>query len=406
MVILGLGFGIAVVSTVLCIITDFNTMMAGHADSEWRRNIYVFPKEYSNSEGSAVTKVGIMDSEKINFTMDYMNSIKQICPTIDYAFFQGWMPLESNSSDEFSENNSWWEGNLSGNGVSEDFLSFLKMDIQKGSNFASDDYENSNNVVILGGNIAKKLFIDENPVNQTLYYNDTEYIVTGVLKESYDNSSPKEIEERKENQWDINNRLFLPYTTISTFHEEDVIDSMVFGVEYGADLSKGVKEIKTFLKRDYNNNELTIESSLDWGNNESETFLQVLTVVGFISLICLIIATLNNLNLMLARVLRQRKGLGISIALGSTKRDLFNGVFIESALLGLMGGVVGIGLAVVFSHFFGKLLSSFDTFASITISGKNLLISFGLSMLLTAVFSIYPGIEATRTSTSLVLREE
>lgn len=406
MVILGLGFGIAVVSVVLCILTDFNKMISSEADSEWRRNIYVFPKEFGETTNSVVTKIGNIDSPEIDFSLEYMESIKEFCPTIKYAYQRFWIELIKGSDEEFSENNSWWEGDMNAYGISEDFLPYLKMEINVGSNFTQEDYNNGNNVIILGGNLAKLLFNDDNPIGKSLYYNELEYKILGVLKEQYDNSSPKEIEKRKGNQWDQNNQIFLPYTTVATFREWDRMDSMIFGVEHGKDLAKGVREIKTFLKRDFTNNELGVESSLDWGTESEETFIQVLTVVGFIAVICLIIATLNNLNLMLARVLRQKKGLGISVALGSTKKDLFNGVFIESAILGLLGGFLGIILAIIFGYFLEKLLSSFDTFASVNMNITNLLISLGISLLLTAIFSIYPGIEATRTSTSLVLREE
>lgn len=406
MVILGLGFGIAVVTTVLCILSDFNSLISNQSDSEWMRNIYVYPKEYSNSSNnSSIQKIGNRESPKINFTLDYLNDIKKICPTIDYAYFRLWINMEPDSNEEFSENTSWWQGEMGAMGITEDYLPFIKMNVGKGSNFSADDYENGRNVLIIGGNLAKKLFHDKNPVGLSLNYNNMEYKVIGVLEENYENSTPSQIEDRKENRWDNNNRIYLPYTSVQNYREWFTIDSMIFGVKHGVDLSKAVKEIRSYLARDYPHNEVAIESSLDWNSN-NDSFIQVLTVIGFISLISLVIATLNNLNLMLARVLRQRKGMGISIALGSTKIGLFKGVFIESILLGIMGALLGTVLAFIFSHFTGKLLSSFDTFAAVNMSIKNLLISIGLSLLLTAIFSIYPGIEATKTNTTLVLRED
>ncbi|QEN05094.1 FtsX-like permease family protein [Thiospirochaeta perfilievii] len=406
MVIIGLGFGIAVVSIVITVVYNFNNMINQESESEWYRNIFVIPSEYMYNNDSSIQKIGNLDSPKINFSMGYMEEIKKFCPTIDFAFYRLWINLEPSNFEEYSENRPWWESSLSGIGISEDYLKFLGMEIDKGSFFSQEDFENGSNVIIIGGNLAHKLFPNGNGLGKVLSYNNLDYTIVGILKVDYGTASPSEIEDLKESPWDNNNGIMLPYTNVINVNEWNTIDQMTFGVSSNKDLKKGVKEISTYLKRDFPNNEVYIESSLDWSGNDEETFIKVLYVIGLIAFICLIIATLNNLNLMLARVLRQKKGLGISISLGATKRDIFTSVFIESALLGVLGGILGILLSIIFGAVIGNIISSFDTWASMDLSIVSIFASLILSLILTIIFSIYPGIEATRISPSMVLREE
>ncbi len=412
-VIISLGFGLAIVSTVIGIIITFNTQISEVSDNPWQRRIYVYPAAYQDAGyDNTVTKIGSKEVlEKISFFESDIRLFKESCPSVDYTIIEEWVELIEPIFDESdaggdTQSGNWWEVNPASNGINEDYLDFFGFEIESGTMFSEDDYENSHNVIILGGTIKQLLFADIDPVGEVLTYDDLDYTIIGYLKEKYPKSSERKLEEMKMEKWDHNNRVYLPYTTKSWHYKVKKVERFSLGIKDVAKLEAAVAEINYFIESEYPGGKINVESSLDWENDFEDTVIRLLKIMGFIAFVSLIIAALTNLNLMLAKVVKEKKGLGISQALGASKKTVFINTLLESSVLGILGTILGLILLVLFTYVFGMILDGSDTDVSLTLTAKNIVINLIMAIFITGLFSIFPAIEATKVMPSQVLRED
>ncbi len=240
----------------------------------------------------------------------------------------------------------------------------------------------------------------------TTTYDNIDYRVIGYLQETYETTSEKEIEEIRAHKWNEQNRVFLPYTTKSWRDDSSTVESFELGVKHGQDLTKGLEEVNLYLEMNYPGGAVQTNSFLDWGNDTKNTTERVLKIIGFIAIVSLIIAALTNLNLMLARVLRDKKGFGISQALGATKKVLFVNTLLESLIIGIIGTILGMILMTLFTIVVGNILGASGSVAFIYLKLNNFLINLVLAFFVTGLFSIFPAIEASKIEPSKVLRED
>lgn len=403
-VIISLAFGLAVVSTVLGLIISFNRDIKENVNEHWQRQIYIAPSEDGGNEDiDVLKKMGTVDmGEPIQFTRENMDEIKEFCPSIDYAFIHSWFVLDEEATEELN----WWE---KGNSIGADheYINFTKMELEEGYLFTQDDIDNGNNVLVLGGNLKKILFKDSDPVGEKLTFNDVEYTVIGYFKENYNkNISKSQLETLKNEPWDLNNLYYVPLTKAPWLNGATSFEYFNLGVDDYEELENAVKEVKLYISNEFPNGEVNITSSLDWSNKFNDSIIKVLVIIGFIAFIALLIAALTNLNLMLARVIREKKGLGISIALGSSKKTLFTSLVTESSIIGVIGAILGLIITYFLNIALKGVFESGGSVVSAAFSIENILINLGIAILVTAIFSIFPALEAIKVSPSQVLRED
>ena len=122
----------------------------------------------------------------------------------------------------------------------------------------------------------------------------------------------------------------------------------------------------------------------------------------------LMIAALNITNLMLARVLGRTRGIGLSVALGSSQTLIF-GLFLAEALaLGLIGGLLGVVLAQGFTFGLSAALQSSKDFSytgfDFSLRPTYFIIGIVISLCISVFFGGYPAWVASRISPSEALR--
>src|SRR5580704_7956645 len=135
--------------------------------------------------------------------------------------------------------------------------------------------------------------------------------------------------------------------------------------------------------------------------NASEVLWAVMATIGLVMLI----ACANVTNLFLVRVEGRQQELAVRAALGAGWGRIVRGLLVESVMLGLIGGVIGVGLAyagVRFLAIFGP--ANLPRLSEISIEGRTLGFTFVISVLSGLLFGLIPALKYAGRRTSLELR--
>jgi putative ABC transport system permease protein len=119
----------------------------------------------------------------------------------------------------------------------------------------------------------------------------------------------------------------------------------------------------------------------------------------------LLIACVNVANLLQSRTEVRRKEYALRAALGSGRRRLIQQLFVESGLLALLGGCLGVALTFVGIDLFRWLARDFPMQESITLDAPVLFFTLGASVLTALLFGLMPALQASRADLNLVMRE-
>jgi predicted permease len=135
--------------------------------------------------------------------------------------------------------------------------------------------------------------------------------------------------------------------------------------------------------------------------SSQDTLYPLLGAVGFI----LLIGCVNVANLMLSRTESRRKEYSVRASLGAGRRRLIQQLLVESGLLTLLGGALGLLLSFWGIHLLGALSKDLPDAENIRINGRVLLFAGGLSLLTALLFGTAPALRASRTDLQDALRE-
>ncbi len=130
----------------------------------------------------------------------------------------------------------------------------------------------------------------------------------------------------------------------------------------------------------------------------------MMTVVGLV----LLIACSNVANLLMARALSRRQEIAMRVALGASRGRLVRQLLTESVILALLGGVLGVGVAVVARNGIWSLRPPFlaNNFADLTVDGRVLIFTALVSLVTGIIFGVLPALRASRPDVVAELKEE
>ena len=141
---------------------------------------------------------------------------------------------------------------------------------------------------------------------------------------------------------------------------------------------------------------------MDFWREATKTMQRQGLLIGLLASVGLFIAIINILNLMLARLLKRTKSIGLNIALGSSRWMVFRQFMIEAVSLGMAGALVGIALSFAFAELLKNSLSLFATAKLGARIGLGVAMGFVVSLL----FGVYPAYLGSLINPVEALRNE
>lgn len=239
-------------------------------------------------------------------------------------------------------------------GISPDYLQIRQQKVKDGDMFTDEDVKTSAKVCVIGKTVADNLFTNgEDPIGKVIRYNKIPFRIVGVLESKGYNSFGMD-------QDDV---VFAPYTTVmkrilSVTYLQGINASAI--TEDMTDLA--IEDVTNILRENHklkgaDEDNFTIRSQQEMAemmNSTSNTMTVLLLVVACISLV---VGGIGIMNIMYVSVTERTKEIGLRMSVGARGIDILNQFLIESVLLSVTGGLIGvlcgIGAAVginVFAH--------------------------------------------------------
>ena len=294
--------------------------------------------------------------------------------------------------------NQNWSTNVTG--TNSDYIKIRDWEILYGRNFFSEELKNSSKVAIIGNTVSNELFGDVNPVNKTIRIGNVPFKVIGLLK-------PKGQNGMGQDEDDI---VFIPILTAQkkVFGSEfpNTVNMIMVKTVDDNQLNVAEQQITEILRRRHKIgsnglDDFEVRNLAQMQETIKSSAKTMSILLGAIASVSLMVGGIGIMNIMLVSVTERTKEIGIRMAIGATTFDIRLQFLIESLLLSLFGGVIGIITGVL-----GAVLIRTLTGTNIFITGFSIIISIGFSALIGVTFGFYPAYRASLLNPIEALRYE
>lgn len=289
-------------------------------------------------------------------------------------------------------------------GVTPDYLIARDWQIDQGRSFSPEDVALAAKVAVLGAATAEELFEERNPLDQIVRIGNVPFTVIGVLKEKGQNS------DSGRNQDDV---ALLPLSTtkLRVFGQHAQLDRLA--VEYvlvklsnGVPLELAANQIASLLRQRHH---IAMEAEDDFIVTDPTAAIRaqanatrVLSLLlSAVSAVSLVVGGISIMNIMLVSVTERTREIGIRLAVGARRRDVWAQFLVEAVTLCALGGAVGL-LVGVLGGFSIAQFAEWPVF----FGPSAILLAVGSACLVGVFFGFYPALKASRLSPIEALRFE
>ena len=274
------------------------------------------------------------------------------------------------------------------------YLKVMNLTISDGRLLSNIDLKNTSKVCLLGTDIADTLFEDvdtEDIIGKQIKIDGDKYTVVGVLTSAGSSMGNN-----------VDSTLIIPFTTAKYLNGDTTINSLYIKVENEDLIDNTISTLENYLEKtkgigtDY----FSVSSQSSMLDTMSDISNTLSLLLGGIASISLIVGGIGVMNVMLVSVTERTKEIGIRKALGAKRKDILIQFLIESLVLCMFGGTIGVLLGMGI----GNLLQIFGL--NFVASGKIMIISFLSSAIIGLVFGIFPAYKASKLNPIDALRTD
>ncbi len=287
-----------------------------------------------------------------------------------------------------------WKSSVEG--VTPEVMQSRALKVENGSFISASDMNKRSRVAVIGPTVAANLFGAENPVGQNIRINNQPFKVIGITA-----SKGQSIGQ------DQDDVIYIPLTTaqermLAITH----IHSVNIQVSSPEKMDQVQAEIENLLRQRHHiragmEDDFTVRNMTSLMESFTENTNMITLLLGSIASISLLVGGIGIMNIMMVSVTERTREIGIRKALGATSSNVLMQFMIESMVIGIVGGVIGIASGILLS----KAIGAFGGLTT-TVDILPVLVSFSFAVGIGLFFGIYPARKAARLDPIDALRYE
>lgn len=286
-------------------------------------------------------------------------------------------------------------------GASSEITKILTLQITNGRFFTDEESEGSVRVAVLGHQVAKDLFGDQDPVGKDIKIKKTPFNIIGVL-------TPK----GKSSMGNTDDSIIVPLNTAQ---------KLLLGINYNKaawlniDDSKNIDdamERAKYILRDRHDidkpadDDFTVQSMAQSLEAVTKITDAIRLFLAAVAAIALLVGGIGIMNIMLAAVQERTREIGLRKAVGAKNKDIVNQFLIESVVITAIGGVIGIILGIFLSFVTAKVVQALGYNWDFVISISSIFLGVIVSVGVGLAFGISPARKASALDPIEALRYE
>ncbi len=335
---------------------------------------------------------GVRQSNEDSQTLkeDDIQAIIDNCPSVSAV------SPEVRGSGQVVYGNENWPTTIYG--TNEKYLKIKKLDIEDGRMFTEDEISRSAKVCLIGKTVQEELFgLNSDPIGSIIRYTNIPFEIIGVIEEKGDNTFGQ----------DQDDLILAPYTTVqkrilAITYLQSIYTSAI-SEEYS---EQAVSEIEEALRAQHKLSEneeddFTVRDQQELVSTFSSVSDMMTVLLGAIAGISLLVGGIGIMNIMYVSVTERTREIGLRMSIGGKGKDIMMQFLIESTLLSVLGGLLGILLG-----FCGAQIVRILMAWPVAITVKSVVLSFAVCTLIGVFFGWYPARKASDLDPIEALRYE
>lgn len=397
---LGIIIGIAAVIGILTVGNGLTGSITGSMSSLGATNITVFLQEKAGGMGGMETILGVASPEEEDLITDEMlEALRQ-----RYGQAVAGISVSASAGSGVARDGRLY-ANVSLTGINEEYLAVNNTDLLAGRTIRQEDLDGRRSVCVVSDRLVENLYQGDadaalgDEVRVELNGEYQSFRIVGIYEYDASMSISFSAEE------DVTTSLYIPITTANHLTgSPEGYSTVTVQASAGTDSAAMAQSIREFLSRYYANNEdygvsaMAMSTMVESMSAIMDTLSIAISVIAGISLL---VGGIGVMNIMLVSVTERTREIGIRKALGATNNNIRIQFVVESVIVCLIGGVIGILLGAVLGYVGSSLLSE-----ACLPRPSYIALAVGFSMAIGVFFGYYPANKAARLDPIEALRYE
>jgi putative ABC transport system permease protein len=293
------------------------------------------------------------------------------------------------------------------------YPSIVGVEIVRGRFLTSNDELTQANVCVLTAGLARRLFPYQDPLEHSVKVASFYYRVVGLIREQ--GLPEQRVQSGRMEGEPLDNNMYIPLSTSrarfgdilvrlgagSMEVEKVELHQITVRMQNTEAVETADEQIRTLLARFHPKNDYEIIVPLQLLRQAEQTKRIFNIVLGSIAAISLLVGGIGIMNIMLATVTERTREIGVRRALGAKRRDITTQFLVETVVLSVGGGLIGVVVGIV-TPFLVSHLADMKTIVTVW----SVLLAFGISGAVGIVFGLYPASAAAQLDPIEALRHE
>ena len=272
-------------------------------------------------------------------------------------------------------------------GTTPGYESIRNWTVAEGRFLQQPDIDNRSFVAVIGSEAATEMYGTTHAVGETFSLNGYTITVVGVLEAVGSSASGSN-----------DNQILIPFTLAQRLSNQTSISSFYVSAASSSQVEQAQAAVESYLEKAFENyntrsfgTQYSVFNQTEMLSTLSETTNTLTLMLGGIAAISLLVGGIGIMNIMLVSVSERTREIGIRKVIGAARGNILTQFLIESLVVSLMGGLLGLAISVVAVKALAPVLQM-----TLTIPVNVAWMAIGFSVFIGVVFGMYPANKASK----------